>query len=78
MNLLSTVLKNSFTTSTGEDYDIGRLLWALAVLSFFCLAGWSIVVNKQPFDALSYGTGLAAVLAGGGAALGLKKDSEAK
>ena len=78
MSLLTNVIKDSFTTANGADYDIGRILWAMAVLSFFFLAGWAIVVNKQAFDALSYGSGLAAVLAGGGAALGLKKDTEPK
>ena len=78
MNLIAKVIKDSFTTAFGVDYDIGRILWGLATLTFLFLACWAVIYNKQAFDAMSYGGGLAAVLAGGGAALGMKQNTEVK
>ncbi|MHB1176053.1 MAG: hypothetical protein ACYCZJ_13120 [Sulfuriferula sp.] len=77
MNAITKILKDSFTIANGNDYDIGRILWALGVLTFCFLAGWAIIKNHQAFDAMSYGGGLAAVLAAGGAALGMKQKTEA-
>lgn len=76
MNLASRVIKDWFTGIDGQSYDVGKALWVLASVMFCVLAGWAIVVNKQDFDPLGYGGGLAAVLAAGGAAIGMKAKTE--
>lgn len=76
MNLIFKILKDWFTGIDGESYDVGKALWVLASVMFCFLAGWAIIVNKQAFDALAYGSGLAVVLAAGGAAIGMKAKTE--
>lgn len=76
MTLISRVIKDWFTGIDGESYDVGKALWVLASVQFCILAGWAIVVNKQPFNALEYGGGLGLVLAAGGAAISLKAKTE--
>lgn len=71
-------LKDMITGSNNETFDIGRVLWALAVLTFLALAIYAVVGRGQPWDAQSYGTGLGLVLAAGGAALGFKAHTEPK
>lgn len=65
-----------FTTKNGDAWDVGRVLWALGVIAFIGLAGWAVIVNKEHFDGLAYGGGLAAALAAGGWALGAKAKTE--
>lgn len=77
MNEIREFFRDCFTNAT-DDYDLGRVLWAVAVVVFLFLSVYSVVVAKQPFDAAVYGMGLGAVLGAGGAALWLKKDTEPK
>lgn len=78
MNLIAQIIKDWFTGSDGTSYDVGRMLWVASCVVFCVLACWAVMVNEQPFDPLGYGTGLAAVLAAGGAALGMKAKTEPK
>lgn len=71
------VIKDWFTTSDGESYDVGRALWFVGVIVFLCASIYALY-KGQAWDAISYGTGLGAVLAAGGAALGFKANSEPK
>lgn len=77
MNEIKEFFRDCFTNAT-DDYDLGRVLWAIAVVVFLFLAVYSVVVGKQTFDALVYGTGLGAVLGAGGMALWMKRDTEPK
>jgi hypothetical protein len=70
------ILKDSFTVSNGQDFDLGRILWVQAALTFLGLAVYSVVFKGQTFDPSAYGTGLGLVMAGGGAALGFKSMTE--
>lgn len=70
--------KDCLTTASGEDYDVGRVLWALAVIVFLFLACWTVLAQSKPFDMQAFGTGLGLVMASGGAALWFKKDTELK
>jgi len=70
------MVKDWFTTSDGESHDLGRVLWALAILWYFGLGIYAVVINRQLFDFISAGSGIGMVLAGGGAALGFKVKSE--
>lgn len=78
MNLIARIIKDWFTGSDGTSYDVGRMLWVASCIVFCVLACWTVIVNQQPFDPLGYGGGLAAVLAAGGAALGMKAKTEPK
>jgi len=64
-----------FTGKDNKTLDLGRVLWAQAVLAFFGVA-FVNVYNGNPIDFISFGTGIAAVLAAGGAAIGLKSSTE--
>lgn len=44
----------------------------LGVLSFIGLAGWAVISNHQPFDPMSYGTGLGVAIGGASAGMGIK------
>lgn len=61
-------LKDILTDDTGLTFTPDKVLWAIGVVAFIGYAGWDLIVNKQPFDALKYGGGLGATLAGGGSA----------
>ncbi len=69
------MMKQLFTGKDNETLDIGRVLWALSVVSFIGFAFLGLYLEK-PTDYIAYGTGLSALLAAGGAALNLKKDTE--
>lgn len=63
---------------TGKDnltWDLGRVLWAKMALAYVGLSGWH-VIHATAFDPVAWGTGAAAVLAAGGAAIGLKAHTE--
>ena len=70
------LLKDCFTTADGESFDVGRVLWAQGVIVFLGLAIYSVVGQGHPFDMQSFGIGLGATLAAGGAALGFKAKTE--
>jgi hypothetical protein len=72
------ILKDSFTVANGQDFDIGKILWVMVSLTFMVLAIFSILLKGQAFDPVGFGTGAGLVLAGGGAALGLKSGTEPK
>ncbi len=64
-----------FTGKDNKTLDLGRVLWAKAVLVFLGVAGYQ-VYQGTPIDFMNFGTGIAAVLAAGGAAIGLKSNTE--
>lgn len=67
-----------FQTFTGKDnktLDLGRILWANGVIIFFGLSIYDIYRGAS-FDASTWGIGLGAVLAAGGAAIALKASTE--
>lgn len=69
------LLRQTFTGADNKTLDIGRILWALSVLSFLSM-GFYGIFKGQVMDYLAFGTGVAAVLAAGGAALGFKAKAE--
>lgn len=76
MKALTSFLNDLFTTRDGVSFDVGRVLWALSMVWFLGLAGWSVIFNHIPFDALAYGGGAAGLLAGGGIGIGAKRKDE--
>lgn len=69
------ILFDCFTGRDNETFDIGRILWALSVIIFLALAVWDVPMTHD-FNPLDFGGGLGAVLAAGGAAIGLKSKTE--
>jgi len=72
---LMTGSKHMFTGKDNQTIDLGRVLWAKAVVAFLGLAFYG-VYKGNPVDYMAFGTGLAAVLAAGGAAIGFKAKTE--
>lgn len=70
--------KDSITTSDGVTYDVGRILWIIAVMAGIGYAGVDLLILHNKFDITQYGIGVGSLLAAGGGALMLKKDTEAK
>jgi hypothetical protein len=64
-----------FTGKDNETLDLGRILWAMSVVAFLVICIYSLYKEMQ-VEYLALGTGLAAVLAAGGAAIGLKSNTE--
>lgn len=65
--------------TTGRDNetpDLIRIGGILLGAQYLILAGWSVLALDNAFDALSYGSGAAALLAAIGAALRMKASTE--
>ena len=69
-------LMDLVTTRDGVSIDPIRVGIIISGASLIGLAIYSVVVNKQAFDALQFGTGLAAIFAGGGFGIGQKRNDE--
>jgi hypothetical protein len=69
-------LQTMFTGADNASGDLGRVLWALGVVSFLFLSGWGVIVNHAPLDVLAWPAGLGLALTGGASALALKKGTE--
>lgn len=69
-------LNDVLTTRDGESFDVIRVGMVLSGAVLLALAIYSVVINKQPFDALQFGSGVAALFAGGGAGIGMKAKDE--
>ena len=77
MNLkLPSWLNDVLTTRDGESFDVIRVGMVLSGAVLLGLAIFNVVANRQPFDALNFGSGVAALLAGGGAGIGMKAKDE--
>ena len=66
------VLKDLFTESDNETWDVGRLQWAVGTIVYFALSAYAYVWKGQPFDPIAWGTGFGAVMAGGGGMVWMK------
>jgi hypothetical protein len=77
MDLVKKIIKDWFTGPDGVSYDVGRALWFVGILTFLGCTVYALFMG-QKWDAIAYGTGLGGLLAGGGAAIGFKANSEPK
>lgn len=69
------VLLDWFTEVDNKTFDITKALAVVSVLTGVGLAIFSVVFKGQLFNYQDYGLGTAALFAGVGMALGLKKES---
>lgn len=72
---MNKIINDMLTGLDGESFDIGRILWAAGVISYIAYGGWHLFLNHL-YNPMDYGTGLGVVLAGGGAAIGMKAKTE--
>lgn len=68
-------LRDLFTGKDGVTFDLGRVLWATVAAGFMALSGWA-AWRGGAFDPIAWAAGAGAILAAGGAALGLKSHTE--
>jgi hypothetical protein len=68
--------RDLFTGKDNTTYDIGRFLWFQGCQAFILFSGYALWKGGM-FDPITWGGGLAALLGAGGAALGLKSQTEA-
>lgn len=66
---------DSLTGIDGTTIDPWRVLTIIGVASYILYAGWSLLYDHK-FSALEYGTGLGALLFGGGAGVSIKSKTE--
>jgi preprotein translocase subunit SecG len=71
-------IRHILTGEDNESHDVGRVLAVLSVLVGLGLQIFVVVWRNQPFDLTSFGGGTAALFAGIGALLWMKKDTEPK
>lgn len=64
------------TTKDGQTWDVVRVGMILSGLAAIGFAGWDVVVNKAHFACIDFGGGMAALFAGGGAGINLKRRDE--
>ncbi|WP_343698863.1 hypothetical protein [Caulobacter sp.] len=63
-------------TTAADDFDVIRVGLIVTGFALVVFTGWAVVINKQPFDALSFGGGSAAIFAGGGFGIAAKVKDE--
>jgi hypothetical protein len=71
-----TWLKQIITEANNEIVDVKRLIGIGLAGQFAFLSTNAVVFNHQAFDPVGYGTGMAAVVAGVGVAIGVGKAGE--
>ena len=69
------LFKHLFTGKDNETFDIGRIILFEAIQSYIALAAYAIYKGGA-YDYIAYGTGLAALLAAGGAGIMMKAGTE--
>ncbi|MGN8188644.1 hypothetical protein [Burkholderia contaminans] len=67
-----------FTEVDNATPDLAKYMAAITSLDFVFTQTWDTVVNKVPFNATAFGTGGAALFAGIGVWMAVKKDSPMK
>lgn len=79
MNPIKQFFVDVFTGIDGESFDIGRVLWAIGALVYCFATVWIVTKTVPPsLDYVAWGAGFGAVMAAGGAALWMKRDTEPK
>lgn len=65
-------IRDVFTEADGTTWDLGRFQWFVGTVVYFGLSGFAYVVKGQAFEPVTWGAGLAAVLAAGGGMVWMK------
>ena len=78
MDKIKKVISNWFTEVDNTTFDVTKALATVSVLTGIGLAIFSVVWKDLPFNYQDYAIGTAALFAGLGVAMGMKKDSDVK
>lgn len=76
LSSIKSFLNDLATTRDGVSFDPIRVGGMLTGAVFLILAAYNVVVLRQPFDALNFGSGAAALFAGMGLGIGAKARDE--
>jgi hypothetical protein len=74
-SLIKKVIRDCLTGVDGVTYDPARVYGALAILVFLGNSMYAIYLG-QPWGAIDFGTGFGLVMAGFGAAVAMKAQTE--
>lgn len=75
MDKVKKIINDWFTEVDNKTFDITKVLAVASIATGIGLAIFSVGFNGQEFSYQDYGLGTAALFAGVGVALGLKKDT---
>ena len=64
--MIGTVLKGFFTACDNQSFELGRGLWALAMVALVAFQGIALAWKGQAFSPVEFSTGAGAILAAGG------------
>lgn len=64
--MIARFFRELLTSSDNCTFELGRALWALAVLAMLAFQGLAIALKGQAFSPVEFGAGVAAILAAGG------------
>ncbi len=73
---LPSFLLDLVTTRDGVSWDPLRVGVILSGLTLIFLSAWDVIVNRQAFNALTFGSGVGALLGGAGLGIGAKRNDE--
>ena len=76
MNKLKNILNDWFTEVDNKTFDITKVLAVISIVTGVGLTIFSVVYKGQQFNYQDYGLGTAALFAGVGVALGMKKETK--
>lgn len=75
MDKIKKVLNDWFTEVDNKTFDITKVLAVISIVAGIGLAIFSVVYKGQEFNYQDYGLGTAALFAGVGVALSVKKET---
>lgn len=73
---LKKIINDWFTETDNKTFDVAKVLAVLAILTGIILAVFSVVYKGQEFSYQDYGLGTAALFAGVGIYMGMKKETD--
>lgn len=73
--IVKKLIRDCLTGRNNRTYDLGRIMWFQGVQAFILITVYSIY-KGYAVDMAAWGTGLAALLFGGGAGLAMKAATE--
>jgi hypothetical protein len=75
MDKVKKFISNLFTEVDNVTWDLTKVLAAISIIAAITLAVVAVVYKGQVFNMQDYGIGVAALFAGTGVAMGMKKDT---